>query len=71
MKAFKVEPFVIDGDDKIGFTYSVICGGEKCGKVDKDGIYTADKSAKAGDTVAVVARLDGVKSYGVAVISIV
>ena len=70
-ESFKVEPFVIDGDDKSGFNYSVICGGEKCGTVDKDGVYTADRSAKAGDTAAVVARLDGIKSYGVTVISII
>ena len=70
-ESFKVEPFVIDGDDSCGYEYSVSCSGKNSGNVDKDGVYTADKCAHIGDTVAVIAKLNNTKSYGVTVISIV
>lgn len=70
-ESFKVEPFVIDGDDSCGYEYSVSCSGKNSGTVDKDGVYTADKCANIGDTVAVIAKLNNTKSYGVTVISIV
>ncbi len=74
-ECMKIGARVIDGKDT-GFTYSIVKAVnadkelQSKGSVSADGIYTADRNAKPGDTIAVRAELNGTKSYGIAVFTV-
>ncbi len=51
---------LVDTDENDSLTYQITkATGENIGKVDENGVFTADKKANAGDMVAVTASLNG------------
>ena len=63
---------LVDTDENDSLTYQITkATGENIGKVDENGVFTADKKANAGDMVAVTASLNGNDDiFGVTLIKI-
>lgn len=63
---------LVDTDENDSLTYQITkATGESIGKVDENGVYTADKKANVGDMVAVTASLYGHEDiFGVTLIKI-
>lgn len=63
---------LVDTDENDSLTYKITkATGENIGKVDENGVFTADKKANAGDMVAVTASLNGNDDiFGVTLIKI-